>query len=547
MLRRLVVDNYVLIDRLELELDARLNIITGETGAGKSILLGALGLLLGARNEGATIKDTTRNCVIEGTFHIGGLNLQSFFDANDLDYDDEVTIRRIITPAGKSRSFVGDLPAPLTVVRELGVRLLDIHSQHSNLILSEELFRTHAIDLLADDSRLLHDYAAAYARMNELRREVTRLRAEAEAAKRDEEWIRYQYEELAAAKLREGEQAELEEQQALLAHAGTIGEKLELLRTVLDDETAGALPQLKAVITELHRIENQFTPAAAWCERLQACAIEMRDIGDEAAGAADRLETDPEKLERIDNRLAELYSLCQKHRVERADDLIPLRDRFDEQLGTIVRSDEAIRQALDDLARAEAEATALAAQLHDAREAAAPQFEKEVLSTLRQLGMVETRFIVQLAPAVALTPTGGDIVTFLFSANTSGVPAPVEKIASGGELSRVMLAIKALLARRMELPTILFDEIDTGVSGRIADAMGRIISDLSSSMQVIDITHIPQVASKGGTHFVVYKQDSTSNIRRLSAEERIDEIAKMLSGTHITDAARTQARILLGR
>lgn len=547
MLLRLTVENYALIEHLELELDPRLNIITGETGAGKSILLGALGLLLGNKNDGSAALDATRNCVVEGVFHIGGLHLESFFEENDLDFEEQIVVRRIITPAGKSRSFVGDMPVQLSTLRELGTRLIDIHSQHRNLILSSEAFRTEALDTLADDGSLKGRYTAAYARTGELRRRLTDLRNRTAATRRDQEWLQYQLDELTAARLREGEQGELEREQTLLSNAGSIGERLELLRSVLDDEISGVLPQLKNIATELGRIREQYAPAGTWSERIRAALVELRDIGAEAAEAADRIEADPARLEQIDSRLATLYALCQKHHTDHADELIAVRDDYAARLEAICLGDEQTAALEAELAQAERQARALADELHHARSAAAPRFEKEVLTTLTRLGMTETIFRIALADAPSLTPTGRDNVSFLFSANRTAQPQPVEKIASGGELSRVMLAIKALLARQMQLPTILFDEIDTGVSGRIADAMGQIISDLSLTMQVVDITHLPQVASKGETHFVVYKESGHTRIARLLPEDRIREIAKMLSGSEITEAAISQSKILLSK
>lgn len=547
MLRRLTVENYALIEHLELELDGHLNIITGETGAGKSILLGALGLLLGNKNDGSAMKDASRNCVVEGTFRLTGLGLEPFFEKHELDYEEEITLRRIITPAGKSRSFVGDLPAPLSTMKELGSRLIDIHSQHQNLILSSETFRTEALDLLAGNGELRTGYSEAYARMNRLKRELESLLEQCERARRDEEWLRYQVEELSAANLREDEIAELEREQAVLANADRIGEALARLQQALDDEQTGILPQLKGSETALGHIRGEFPAAAEWIERLHSAFLELKDIRATAAEAAERVEADPDRLQRVDDRLAALYALIRKHRAADLQELIALRDRYAAQLEAIDRSDETLREARRALGEAEAETLRIAGLLHEARAAAIPAFEQAVLETLEQLGMAGTRFRISLAETPEPAPTGRDQVAFLFSANPDTTPQPVERIASGGELSRVMLAIKALLARRMQLPTILFDEIDTGVSGRIADAMGRIIDTLSRTMQVVDITHLPQVASKGRTHFVVYKTEGRTRLRRLTDEERTTEIAKMLSGAEVTAAAQEQARILLNR
>ena len=538
MLRRLSVENYALIEHLELELDEHLNILTGETGAGKSILLGALGLLLGNKNDGSAMKDATRNCVIEGVFDLHGLGLQSLFEENDLDYEEELTLRRVITPSGKSRSFVGDIPAPLSVVKELGTRLLDIHSQHQNLILSSEKFRTEALDTLAENGELRSAYGEAFRTVGEHLRRLRELQEEVERVRRDEEWLRFQCEELTAARLKAGEVAELEQEQTLLAHADRIGEVLGALHQGLDSEEVGILPQLKSFESSLLQIKEQLPEAADWAMRLRSALLDLKDIDLSAAAAYEGLEADPERLQKVDDRLALLFSLCQKHRAKDLEELIAIRDRYLEQIATIDHSDEALRAAEKSYQEALEKAHGLARELHDSRRKAAPEFEQSILHTLGRLGMAETTFTIDLQPT-ELTPSGGDSVVFLFSANRTMKPQPIERIASGGELSRMMLALKALLARRMQLPTILFDEIDTGVSGRI--------SELSASMQVVDITHLPQVASKGDRHFVVYKEGGHTHLRRLTPEERTTEIAKMLSGAEITPAALEQARILLGR
>ena len=521
MLRRLSVENYVLIDKLEMELDPHLNIITGETGAGKSILLGALGLLLGAKNDGSAMKDAARNCVVEGTFDLSGRDMEAFFAGNDLDYAPETTVTRMITPTGKSRAFINDLPVQLAQLREFGTRLIDIHSQHQNLILSSEEFRTSALDTVAGNGELLAQYAAQYTRLTELRRRL--------------------------AALREGEQAAIEEELAVLENADRIGEVLTTLRNALDADETGVLTLLKNSENDLTRIREHFPAAGEYAARLHSVLEELKDIDNAVAADSERLDADPERLAKLAARLDALYALQQKHRVASEAELIAARDRYAAQLAAIVHGDEEIAAAEKELDAAAQKAGSLADRLHKARAKAAPAFEKQILATLVQLGMPETVFRVALTPLPDLGRTGGDGVAFLFSANRNATPQSVERIASGGELSRVMLALKALLARRMQLPTVIFDEIDTGVSGRIADAMGEIIESLSATLQVVDITHLPQVASKGAAHFVVYKRDGRTDITRLTDEERITEIAKMLSGSRITDAAIAQARILLGK
>ena len=547
MLRRLSVENYALIEKLEMELDPHLNIITGETGAGKSILLGALGLLLGAKNDGSAMKDAARNCTVEGTFDLTGSGLETFFAENDLDYAAETTLTRVITPAGKSRAFVNDVPVQLAQLRELGTRLLDIHSQHQNLILSSEEFRTAALDTVAGNKELLAQYAAQYARMTELRRELASLRDAAERGRRDEEWLRFQCDELTAAALREGEQAELEEELAVLENADRIGEALTGLRNALDNDETGVLTQLKNAENALGHLRGHYPTAGDFADRLHAVLEELKDIDAAAASASERVDADPERLAKRSARLDALIALQQKYRVADEAELIALRDRSAAQLAAIVHSGEEIAAAEQALREAADKAEALAERLHKAREKAAAGFAKEILTTLARLGMPDTVFQIALTPRPELDRTGRDQVQYLFTANARMTPQPIERVASGGELSRVMLAMKALLAKRMQLPTILFDEIDTGVSGRIADAMGEIIESLSGSMQVVDITHLPQVASKGSAHFVVYKRNGRTEITRLSDDDRIAEIAKMLSGSQVTQAAVAQARILLGR
>ena len=546
MLRRLSVSNYILIDSLEIEFDPRLNIITGETGAGKSILLGALGLLLGNKNEGAALRDTQRNCVIEGVFDIAAYGLRSFFEANDLDYADEAVVRRILTPAGKSRAYINDLPVQLAQLREFGSRLIDIHSQHQNLILASEEFRTEALDTVAGNGELRAAYCAKYERLQELQRTCARLRAEADAARRDEEWLRYQSEELTAARLRAGEVAELEAEQAVLANADRIGEAITAVRNAFDGDEIGVLAQVKNAEVEIGRLGGSYPHAADLSRRLRSALEELKDIVATLAEDGERIETNPERLQKVDDRLNTLYTLCQKHRAADEGELIALRDRYAAQLDAITHSDEELAALQAEIGAVRNEAELLASELHRTREQAAPAFAGQIVATLVRLGMPDARFEAAVVDCGALTEGGRDRVEFRFSANRTTPPAAVERIASGGELSRVMLALKALLARRMQLPTILFDEIDTGVSGRIADAMGEIICALAETMQVVDITHLPQVASKGSTHFVVYKRDGETHIARLTPDERTTEIAKMLSGSEVTEAAMTQARILLG-
>ncbi len=545
MLKCLTIENYALIDSLHVEWDDHLNIITGETGAGKSILLGALGLLLGAKNEGQATKDLERNCIVEATFNIRGRGLEPLFESNDLDYEDEITIRRIITPAGKSRAFVGDMPVQLATLKELGAHLVDIHSQHQNLILASEEFRTTTLDTLAANDTELGTYKAQLNLLSNLKAEYRTMAADMEAARKDEEWLRYTVEEFRAAKLKEGEQAETEQMLATLESADRIGEALTALRNTLDDEELGAIVGITRSQRDLENIGEKYPEGLSIAERLKSVAAELKDISATAGDEAERIDADPEKLQRLSDRLNTIYSLEMKHRAESYDDLLHKAAAFEARLATIDNSDAALKELEARITAAEAECRKAADIVTASRREAAKILEERVVTTLRMLGMEDAQFVVEISEAAAFTPLGRDSIAYLFTANRTTKPGNVERIASGGELSRIMLAIKSLLAERRMLPTVIFDEIDTGVSGRIADAMGDIIAHLAKSMQIIDITHLPQVASKSGSHFVVYKTDGRTNIRRLAKSERVDEIAKMLSGSEITDAARKQAKILL--
>ncbi|MFI3281264.1 MAG: DNA repair protein RecN [Rikenellaceae bacterium] len=545
MLRRITIDNYALIDHLEMDIDQSLNIITGETGAGKSILLGALGLLLGNKNDGSAIKDNTKSCVIEALFSIEALGLEPLFEQNDWEWDPEVVVRRMISPSGKSRAFVNDMPVQLVELKELGARLIDIHSQHQNQILSDENFRVQALDLLAGNGDLLARFVDSYEKLQALRRSLAAAREVQATARRDEEWLSYQVEELTAAALKEGEDKEAEAQLSILENVDRISEALLQFRQRMDDDNFGALLSLKSSQSEFASLGSTYAPAAEYAERIASILVELRDMNSSIAEECERIESDPAKLQRLSDRLNTIYSLCQKHRAQNLEELICIRDKYAAQLISIVQSDENIDKLKAEIAKQEDVANTIAAKLHKARATVAPKFESEIVGTLQKLGMADVVFTASLTSTPSLTPSGADRVDFLFSANRGVAPQAVERIASGGEISRVMLALKALLASRMKLPTIIFDEIDTGVSGRIADAMGEIIADLALSMQVIDITHLPQVASKGQTHFVVYKRDGRTNITKLSDVERVEQIATMLSGSVITEAAMEQAKILL--
>ncbi len=544
-MHRITVENYALIDHLEMELDKSLNIITGETGAGKSILLGALGMLLGNKNDGSAIKDNSKSCIIEAQFSIDALNLQPLFERFDWDWESEVVLRRMILPSGKSRAFVNDLPVQLTELRELGTHLIDIHSQHQNKILSDENFRVRALDLLAENSSLIAQYQIEYNTLLQLRRRLAAAQEELSTARREQEWLIYQVEELKAASLKAGEDRQTESELALLENVDRISEALSLFGQRMDDENFGVLLAVKSSQSEFAALATNYAPAAEYSERLLSILAELKDMNSSISLERERVESDPEKLQRLGERLNTIYSLIQKHRAKDLDELLEIRDRYSYQLLSIVEGDENIAKIERQIGATEAKAVELAAQIRASRQRVAPIFNEEIVATLRKLGMADVHFAAELSPTPSLTASGSDRVDFLFSANRGVTPQAVERIASGGEISRVMLSLKALLAQRMELPTIIFDEIDTGVSGRIADAMGEIIAELALSMQVIDITHLPQVASKGDTHFVVYKSEGRTNISKLEPQERIEHIATMLSGSQISEAALQQAKILL--
>jgi DNA repair protein RecN (Recombination protein N) len=438
------------------------------------------------------------------------------------------------------------MPVQLATLKELGSRLIDIHSQHQNLILSSEEFRISTLDTLASNEALLNKYATLLAQLTALRAEYRKMESEMEAARKDEEWLRYTVEEFRVAKLREGEKADTEQKLAIVEAADRIGEALTTLRNSLDDEELGVLVALSRSERELSALGDSYPSGNALSERLHAVVEELKDISATAADEAESVDAEPEKMQKLSDRLNTIYSLEIKHRAESYDDLLAKAQEFEHRLSTIDNSDSHLKKFKQRMNDVESECRAMADDLHNRRKEVCKSIEERVVETLKMLGMEDAQFIISIEPTWELTPLGSDSVKYLFTANRTTKPMEVERVASGGELSRIMLSLKAMIAEKRMLPTLIFDEIDTGVSGRIADAMGQIISHLSTTMQIIDITHLPQVAAKSGSHFVVYKEEGRTNIRRLSKAERVDEIAKMLSGSQITEAARKQARILLG-
>ena len=548
MLRHLLVENYALIERLDITLSPELNIITGETGAGKSILLGALGLLLGARADVAALKENAHNCVVEGSFDIEAYGLESFFEENDLEWEAESVIRRVITPAGKSRAYVNDMPVQLSVLKELGLRLIDIHSQHHSLKVVDPLFRMQIVDAVAENGALLNDYQQCYGALRRAQSELAEVRRIVEANVRDKEYVEFQYNQLAALKLRSGEVEELEAEQRLLDNVERIAEALGESATALDEEENGVLARVKRAESAFGKLREVYAPAGELSERFHSVLVELKDISAELGDRMGGVENNPQRAAEVVDRLDAIYTLLRKHSLTTVDELIALEKEYAARLSLIVDSDERLA-ALESKVEAEQKRTnKAAAKLTASRTKAGEVLAAEVVAMLARLGMEHSQFVCSVSPAEALQPTGADKVDFMFSSSPKFSPQ-LEKVASGGEISRVMLCLKALVANRANMPTIVFDEIDTGISGRIADVTGQIIAELSAGRQVVNITHLPQVASKGDTHFRVWKDaaQGRTHITLLSAEERVEEVAKMLSGNEVTEAAMAQARELIAR
>lgn len=550
MLKRLSVENYALIDKLDIEFAPGLNIITGETGAGKSILLGALGLILGNRVESGVLRDPQRNCVVEAEFDLYGYHLEELFDTLDIDYEEPCLIRRVITSAGKSRAYVNDLPVQLTALRAIGERLIDIHSQHQTLLVGESRFQTTLLDSVAEHLPLLEQYRSVYAELNEVKRQYEDLQREADATSKDREYVAYQLEELQAANLHEGEQEELETLLEELSHAVEIKEILMWTSQMLEGDDEGVLTQLKSAEQSIGRLQSVYPQAEQFYQRLHSALLDLKDLASEVSAEGDRIEADPVRQEQTQERLDLIYSLQQKHKKDSVSGLLALQAEYAARLNGIDSYEERLAELAQRIGVLQEKASKLAADITNGRKNTAPKIEQYVMEQLARLGMASAQLQVDVHPAGELRADGADVIRFLFTANRNTALQPIEKVASGGEMSRLMLALKTLVVSHMQLPTIIFDEIDTGVSGAIADKMGEIVTALGAQLQVINITHLPQVASKGDHHFFVYKEDTPNGtqtrIRELTADERVNEIAKMLSGSAVTQAAVEQARLLLG-
>lgn len=551
MLKSLYISNYALISELQIDFDKGFSVITGETGAGKSIILGALSLILGQRAESKALKTDADKCVIEAEFDISGYKyLGDFFKTNDLDVvSDSCLIRRELNSAGKSRAFINDTPVSLNVLRDLTNKLIDIHSQHDNLLLSNENYQLEVVDTIAQNSNFLADYLEKFNAWQNLQSELKKLENNASRYANELDFIQFQFKQLSDANLTENEQEELEIEQDTLVHAEEIKSELTKAQLLLDDEKS-VLPLLKEIITSVSKIKSYIPDGDNWNERLQTTYIELKDIKSEISSFADRVEFNPSRLEWVETRLSELYTLQKKYKVETVNELIEIRNEYDNQLQKIDSFDEEIEKLKQNIAIAFELVESTGEQLTKSRGKTALPIEKYMVEQLTKLGMPNIQFKVELNKLADYTPNGIDEVQFLFSANKNRSVQPVQLIASGGEVSRLMLSIKSLIANKSDLPTIIFDEIDTGVSGEIAHRMGDIMQTMSAGMQVITITHLPQIAAKSSQHYRVYKDDSglqtQTYIEHLSIDARVKELAQMLSGKNLTDASILNARELLG-
>ena len=549
MLTKLAVSNYALISNLEVEFHSGLNSVTGETGAGKSIILGALGLILGNRADLSVLKNRDEKCIVEGIFDVGNYELQPFFNENDLDYDNLTILRREITPSGKSRAFINDTPVTLKTMRELGLQLIDIHSQHQNLEPGNRKFQLTLVDAVAGTGKLLSEYRGLYQHFNSLKKNLEALVEKSENERADLDYWQFQFNQLDEAMLQENEQEELETELEQLTHAEEIKSAFSEVQQLLDDERFSVVQQINESHKKLESIQNFISEVPALAQRLQSSLLELKDILEETERLAETVEHNPARIELINDRLSLIYSLQQKHHINTVHELIQLKNSFDEKINQVTGYEEEIRSMKADLEKQRTKLEDKAMELRTARKKSFGNIEKTVLGDLRQLGMPKSKLKVVHEALPGFTPNGKDAVSFLFSANTDIPPAEISKMASGGEMSRLMLAIKNLLRTSMALPTIVFDEIDSGVSGEIALKMGNILKEFSTTTQIINITHLPQVAAKGDSHFLVYKYEQKgktfTSIRQLGENERVEELAKMVGGENLTDTTLKTAQELL--
>ena len=551
MLRSLYIQNYALIEKLDISFGAGFSVITGETGAGKSIILGAIGLLLGQRAEVKAIRQGASKCVIEARFDISAYGMEPFFEENELEYEEECILRREVYASGKSRAFINDTPASLVQMKELGEQFIDVHSQHQNLLLNKEGFQLNVLDILSHNDEQLSAYQSLYREWKQAQQDLADLIARAEQNKADEDYIRFQLEQLEEANLSAGEQEELEQETDTLSHAEEIKAGLFRVGQLLTSDEGGLLAGLKESLNTMLGLQKVYSPATELAERLESTYIELKDVSQEVSSQEEDVEFNPERLEEVNDRLNLIYTLQQKHRVTTVEELLALTEEYAAKLAAITSYDERIGELTILCDTLYNKVKKQAAVLTKARTSAAREVEKQMASRLIPLGMPNVRFQVEMGMRKEPGVHGEDTVNFLFSANKNGALQSISSVASGGEIARVMLSIKAMIAGAVKLPTIVFDEIDTGVSGEIADRMADIMQEMGEQdRQVISITHLPQIAARGCAHYKVYKQDNetetNSHIRRLEDGERVEEIAHMLSGATLTEAALNNAKALLG-
>ena len=551
MLRNLHIRNYALIESLDLDFSEGFSVITGETGAGKSILLGAIGLLTGQRAETAAIRTGAAKCVVEGIFDVVGYGLDGLFEENEIEYDAECIVRREIAATGKSRAFINDSPVSLVILKRLGERLIDIHSQHQNLLLNSEDFLLGVLDTLSTDKAVKEQYAEAYRHYRAVSAELEKLRAQLTGDQGDEDYIRFQLQQFDEWRLQEGEQEELELELEVFTHAEEIKESLYRISAALSGDEGGQTSALRSTTSALRSLISLYPAAEEWYERMESLYIELKDIASEVADAEERLTFDPERQAWVEGRLDTIYTAQQKHRVSSVAELLEIEQRFRDTLDRIDESAERIASMEQQKEAAHAALVEAGAALTAQRAAVGEAFEKEIVARLIELGMPNTRFSVSITPRRQPDATGVDSVAFLFSANKNAALQNIAEVASGGEISRIMLSLKSIIAAAKALSTLIFDEIDTGVSGTIAARMADIMADIAGhGRQVISITHLPQIAAKGSAHYKVYKEDTAdatiSHIRPLTTEERINELAQMMSAGILTEAAINNAREMLG-
>lgn len=550
MLKQLYIRNFTLIDTLDIELKPGFSVITGETGAGKSIILGAIGLLLGQRADAKNIKQGADKCIIEAHFDLSKYSLEVFFENNDIEYDAHDTIiRRELTSAGKSRAFINDTPVSLAILKELGEQLVDIHSQHQNLLLNKQDFQLNVVDIIANNNDLLSQYRTAYNKYQETKKKLENLILEIEQNRSNSDFLRFQYEELCNAKLYDGEQEELEQKQATMSHAEEIKSALYEADNSINAEIGGVLSNVKNAKNALKGIMDVYPIAQELQQRLDSCYIELDDISHEISTQLQDIDFDPAELEYINNRLDKIYELEKKYHCERINELLCKIEELKQQLDYVDNSDIVLNELKEQLDIHKKECETKASKLSQTRKKSALSIEKEISEKLIVLGMPNINFKVNIEKK-ELGLYGADNVSFMFSANKNNPLQAVTQVASGGEIARLMLSLKAMISGAVKLPTIIFDEIDTGVSGKIAEKMANIMKEMGDNdRQVISITHLPQIAALGTTHYKVYKEDTSeatiSKMTILNKEERIKEIAQMLSGSDISDAAINNAKELL--